>query len=126
MKPEQKLWHDIRKFMPGCCERIENLVNDGTPDVSGSWSGVDYWIELKVCSNKKKLRDPAELCRPSQKVWHYRRIKEGARIFVIVKYVFAVALYRCVGYKEYTQLLSVPPSYHGLVLQDALKKALTR
>lgn len=84
-QPEQQLWKLIKPHLPGDVSRVENMADEGTPDVSGAW-GIDYWIELKVCQNKKALADPATLLRDSQIVWHLRRARQGSIIFVAVRY----------------------------------------
>lgn len=86
MKPEQKFWELIKDHLPGDVSRVENNADDGTPDVTGAALGVDYWVELKVCDNLEKIVDPEKLLRPSQNVWNYRRVKNGSKIFIAVRY----------------------------------------
>lgn len=100
-RPEVQFWDLIKKHVPGDVERIENLVSEGTPDVSGSWNGKDYWIELKVAKNKRKEIPPEKLCRQSQLVWHAKRVRQGAIIFLIVKYPNNIKLYKVVGVLKY-------------------------
>jgi hypothetical protein len=86
----------LKPHLPGDTTRIETGSTEcGVPDISGTWVGNDYWSEQKVCDNKTKLRDVTTLLRPEQKVWHLARAKQGATIFVCVKYCFGIALYRC-------------------------------
>ncbi len=84
-KTEVKFWTMLKDHMPGDVSRVENMVDVGTPDVSGAFHG-DYWVELKVSSNKEKEQDVLKLLEPSQKVWHYKRGKCGSLIFVFVQY----------------------------------------
>ena len=83
---EKRFWNLIKSHLPGDVSRIENIVDEGTPDVSGAWSNRDYWVELKICHNKKKLADPTSLCRGSQLIWHLRRARHGSIIFLAVYY----------------------------------------
>ena len=92
-KTEVKSWNLLRGHMPGDVSRVENLVDVGTPDVSGAWF-KDYWVELKVCPNKEKDRDVLKLLRPEQIVWHYKRGKSGSLIFVFVQYESKFIVYR--------------------------------
>ena len=86
----------LKPHLPGDTTRIETGSTEcGVPDISGTWVGNDFWVENKVCDNKAKLRDVTTLLRPEQKVWHLARAKQGATIYVCVKYPFGIALYRC-------------------------------
>ena len=84
----------LKPHLPGDVSRIESGSTEcGIPDINGSSEGVDYWVENKVCDNKRDIRMVTSLLRPEQKVWHLARAKQGARIFVCVKYSFGVDLY---------------------------------
>jgi hypothetical protein len=127
MKPEQKFWQLVKDHVPGEKDRIENMAMDGMPDVSAAWEGSDFWIELKVSGNKKKLADVAGLCRPAQRVWHYARFRQGSKIFVAVQYSFAVVLYRCKGYRVYEQIAYCPstgPGYNWNLFENNLKRSI--
>jgi hypothetical protein len=63
------------------------------PDINGSCI-IDYWVELKVCRNESKIVSVVDLLRDSQVVWNIRRGKEGALIFIIVRYEDFIELYR--------------------------------
>jgi hypothetical protein len=91
--PEANFWQLIKKHLPGDVSRVENTADTGTPDVTGAWEGLDYWIELKVSGLKKKVEDPANLCREAQLVWHLRRGRQGSLVFVLVRYPRAIRLY---------------------------------
>lgn len=84
--PEQNFWKLIKKYLPGDVSRIENIADNGTPDVSGAYKGVDYWVELKVCNNLKKVKDPLDLLGNNQKIWHMKRNQQGSLIFVFIYY----------------------------------------
>ena len=59
MKPETKLWHDLKKNTPNIIwNRIENLANLGMPDLLGYNSMQKYFtVELKIAvGNKIRLR----------------------------------------------------------------------
>ncbi len=49
MKPERKLWHDLKQKTPNISwTRIENSVSFGTPDLLGyNNSGTFFTVELK-------------------------------------------------------------------------------
>jgi hypothetical protein len=89
---EQDFWELIKEHIPGEANRVENSADNGMPDVSCCF-GIDYWIELKVCSNKEKIRDIVSLLRDDQIVWHLRRGKLGSLIFVIVRYYSRIVIY---------------------------------
>lgn len=94
--PEKKFWKLLNQNsrLPGDTSRIENYADTGTPDVTGAYEGNEYWIELKACSNKKKIADVLKLLEPSQKVWHTKRVKHGTLIFVMVKYETFIVIYQ--------------------------------
>ena len=58
MKPEKKLWHKVKKFMPEISfTRLENLSGFGTPDLlCYNKKGTFFTCELKVAKvNSVKL-----------------------------------------------------------------------
>ena len=78
MKPERKLWHDLKQKTPNISwTRIENSVCFGTPDLLGyNNSGTFFTVELKVTrGNKVKLS-------PHQLAFH---VKHPNNTFVLVK-----------------------------------------
>ena len=85
MTPERTFWELIKDHLPGDVSRIENGADEGTPDVSGAY-GRDYWVELKVCFNKRDLAQVPSLLLASQVVWHLRRARHGSIIYVAVRY----------------------------------------
>lgn len=89
---EQNLWYKLKGYLPGDVSRIENMADVGMPDVNGTFV-LDYWIELKVCGNKSKLREVEDLLRETQLPWMMKRGKFGALIFVIVGYEEQIVIY---------------------------------
>ena len=82
MKPEKKLWHEIKTFSTeNTCKlsftRVENSVSWGTPDLLGySPSGHFFTLELKVTkTNKVRLS-------PHQIAFH---VKHPNNTFIMVK-----------------------------------------
>ena len=63
MKPETKLWHDIRKnFKNITFTRLENLSAFGTPDLLGyNNSGHFFTVELKVVKGRKIRFSPHQI-----------------------------------------------------------------
>ena len=63
MKPEQKLWHDIRKnFKNITFTRLENLSAFGTPDLLGYNTNCHFFtVELKVTSGNKIRFSPHQI-----------------------------------------------------------------
>lgn len=118
---ETQFWNLLKEHLPGDVSRIENSVDSGTPDVSGAYSSaikkacIDYWIELKVCRNKAKLKDPTDLCLDSQLIWHFRRGKLGSLIYVMVRYPTFIMVYIWNGaYSMYRPIYRVEKSGRGL------------
>ena len=82
MKPEKKLWHEIKTFSTeNNCKlsftRVENSVSWGTPDLLGyAPSGHFFTLELKVTkTNKVRLS-------PHQIAFH---VKHPNNTFILVK-----------------------------------------
>jgi hypothetical protein len=82
VKPEQKLFHDLKKQLEKANKtihlvRVENLIGQGTPDLNCCYDGVEFWLELKA--------DDGRIPRLSkyQIAWHYRRYKSGGRSFIL-------------------------------------------
>ena len=96
-QPEQQFWNLLKKHLPGEVSRVENICESGMPDVNGTWRGLDYWIELKVCDNKNKLRPVKSLLRTEQSVWITRRMRHGCRVYVFVRYPDKIAMYHAIG-----------------------------
>ena len=80
MKPEQKLWHDIRKnFKNISFTRLENLSAFGTPDLLGyNNSGHFFTLELKVTSSNKIRFSPHQIS------FH---VRHPENTFILVKHL---------------------------------------
>ena len=63
MKPERKLWHDLKKNTQDITwNRIENLVGLGLPDLLGYNSSHRYFtVELKIASGNKVRLSPHQI-----------------------------------------------------------------
>ena len=63
MKPEQKLWHEIRKtFNKISFTRLENLSAFGTPDLLGYNNNCHFFtLELKVTRSNKIRFSPHQI-----------------------------------------------------------------
>ena len=63
MKPETKLWHDIRKnFKNITFTRLENLSAFGTPDLLGYNNNCHFFtVELKVVKGRKIRFSPHQI-----------------------------------------------------------------
>jgi hypothetical protein len=75
--PEQKFWDWLSQKIPGHMQRVENLIDRGTPDVNLCHNGVHVWIELKVADNYEVT------VRKEQKVWAFRRHRSGGRVILL-------------------------------------------
>ena len=83
---EVKFWKYIKDHLPGDVIRVENAADPGTPDVNGCIEGREYWIELKVCTNKIKVVKPESTLKDSQIVWHLNRGLQKGSIFLLIRY----------------------------------------
>ena len=82
-KPEQNLWDAFRRNKPRgvWAVRVENLIDDGMPDV---WIAPGLWVELKVPTTKSKAIDSGAL-RPSQHNWLAAAALAGVPAFVLAR-----------------------------------------
>jgi len=66
LKPEQKLYAKVKKFIPEISWiRLENLSLSGTPDLLGyNTSGHFFTVELKVCKGNKIRFSPHQIAFP--------------------------------------------------------------
>ena len=124
MTPEQNFWNLIKKHLPGKISRIENTVDVGTPDVSGSYVNKDYWVELKVCQNKNKEIEPIKLLRSTQIIWHLQR--RDSLIFVLVRYPKKILAYELVGnaYLKLFTLTKVKNKFNWELFTEVFKIAI--
>lgn len=83
MKPEQALYNLIKDHLPGHHQRIESVAGVGAPDIELCYEGKSCWIELKA---PPKQCSEWDMLRPSQQIWHFRRVKERGIVFLIYRY----------------------------------------
>jgi len=74
---ESSLWAWLSKPLP-CLDmtRVENLLDEGTPDVEGCLSGAQFWCELKVADRPARPTTAVRTQAPvkqSQIDWLKRR-----------------------------------------------------
>jgi hypothetical protein len=88
MALEKSLWQRVKKGGVALkllghrvmLTRIENMVDEGTPDVEGAINGQQIWAELKSCARPAKAKTPIRpKSRPSQSDWHRERTAAGSR-----------------------------------------------
>lgn len=89
-KKEQLLWQRLKRAKPPMVwvSRIENLVDDGMPDV---WIAPRTWLELKVPSTIKRAIGANEI-RPSQINWFAGAAATGTRAFLLAADQRAICL----------------------------------
>lgn len=103
--PEAAFWSLVNPHLPaGHKERVENVVAVGTPDVNCCFQGIEYWIELKAA--KARRYNLEKLFEPGQPIWHYKRVKAGGTVLVMVKGPRLIDVYKAVIVKN-----RVTPSY---------------
>jgi hypothetical protein len=83
MRPEQALYNLIKDHLPGHHQRIESIAGVGAPDIELCYEGKSCWIELKVPANK--YVSEWTMLRPSQQVWHLRRVKALGNVFLLFR-----------------------------------------
>jgi len=135
MTPEQNFWRQVKDHLPGDTQRIENVAGAGTPDVNGCADGHEYWVELKVNRNKKPIDQSMPntkdgvmgLLEQSQYPWHNRRVRNGGKVFVLVKNKYALSLFQAYLMKatlhEYRHVVTVPS---GMDLDILKSRVLNR
>jgi len=79
MSPEQKLWLRLRPHFPSGCHvtRIENTTCSGVPDVNFCLDGIEYWLELKIVTER------GAVLRKFQYAWGKQRILRQGRVYII-------------------------------------------
>lgn len=89
MATEAALWKLMRsRGLPGHWTRVENRVEQGTPDVAFCFSGLSGWIELKVVDRWPSGRDvPVRVPHftKQQRFWHRRHHQAGGASFVLLR-----------------------------------------
>ena len=88
MALEKALWQRVRKGGVALkhlghrvmLTRIENMVDEGTPDMEGCIDSAQVWAELKSCERPARSNTPIRpKVRPSQSDWHRERTAAGSR-----------------------------------------------
>ena len=78
--PEKKFYATIFSWLHfrGHLQRIETSTTSGVPDVNFCTSGIEVWMELKVC------KDIEDLCiRKEQYAWCLRRSMAKGHVFIV-------------------------------------------
>ena len=87
MALEKALWQRVRKGGVALkllghrvmLTRVENMVDEGTPDVEGCINSAQVWVELKSCARPARASTPVRpKSRPSQSDWHRERTAAGS------------------------------------------------
>lgn len=125
---EQDFWKLIRDKLPGITERLEPVFGSGLPDVYGTYE-QSFFIELKA-TESLKIVDPQTLLRDSQIIWHKKHGRQGAIIFVMVKYRDGIKIYQYLSLSdEYKEIGSIERnknrSWDWTQFQDVIRFALT-
>jgi len=98
LKPEQKLWHEIRKtFNKISFTRLENLSAFGTPDLLGYNNNCHFFtLELKVTRSNKIRFSPHQIS------FHVRHPLDT---FILVKHL-ASSCYKLYEGKDILELVA--------------------
>ncbi len=91
---EKTLYNKVKRYLPGTVSRVENLCDPGMPDVSGSCEKGDYWVELKAPGLAHPASDPTYLLNEHQLPWTRRRLRFGARVFMLVQNKRSITLFK--------------------------------
>lgn len=66
--------------------RVENTVDEGTPDVEGCYDGGQFWCELKSLTRPIKPSTAINLEVDTEQVrWHRRRSLAGGRTWFLIQ-----------------------------------------
>ncbi len=133
---ERALWRRLRGGLTGHLVRVENAVEDGTPDVEYCLQGACGWIELKHVA-RVPARRTTNVRIPhytrEQADWGVRRRHEGGRAWVLIQVGWWVFLFdafdgpdiregRTMGwYRENAQMC-----WERTIRFDELEEELTR
>lgn len=93
-RPEQLLWQRVRPRLTQYgifVERIENVVNFGTPDAHALVNGRATWIELKMQPDIPKRARTALLGKKKganrdQRNWHLEYQRRGGNSCILIGY----------------------------------------
>ncbi len=88
--PEQRLWTKLRDNLVTrhvLLERVENLVNVGTPDVHAIANGQTTWLELKATEMPARSETPLlgrDTVSRDQRNWHMNYHQHGGRSLIVI------------------------------------------
>jgi hypothetical protein len=90
MPKESQLWTVVRRtLLPyGILKRIENILEDGTPDVAYTLRGVDGWLELKdldAWPAREGTVVRLDHYTAAQRLWHRQWRGVGGRCHVLAR-----------------------------------------
>lgn len=128
---ENSLWKWLEAGKPDGCilERIENSVNDDTPDVLGSYQRVMFSIELKVASTVSNKDNKVTIKISSGQADRSRLwARSGTRTWILVQ-VPEVGRFLISGHyaKELQRKVSIEDLLHWSVTpKDAIQFQILR
>ena len=124
---EHNLWGSVRKGLTDAADlkidlmRVENIVQDGCPDVNFCFAGYEGWIELKH-TDSPPARDSTSVfknggLRDGQIIWIHRRARVGGNVWILArcgKTIFLVDGRHAKKFNDYTypELLEFSDWYH--------------
>lgn len=91
---EQMLNILLKPHLLGQVSRMENAVGVGCPDIHSFYQGKDYWIELKCHIRHYDGGMIFDKLRPSQQLWHLKRVKQKGIVYCIVRVGNEITVYR--------------------------------
>lgn len=87
---EKAAYRAFRRALPpfARCDRIENVVCAGMPDVSLCLNGVEWWIEFKAPTEPRRAGTPLfgsnHKILPTQIAWFTRCLQAGGNCGVLI------------------------------------------
>lgn len=88
MAREGNLWTWLSRYSSDDFDgtRVENSIDEGTPDVELCFRGVQAWVELKSCRRPKRPTTPVRpKVRDAQVDWLMRRWEAGGLAWILVQ-----------------------------------------
>jgi hypothetical protein len=87
---EAATWRAIRPGLQAICqcERVENRVGAGMPDVYICSEGRSVWVELKKATPPRRASTPFAIknLRRAQIIWHRNHARSGGLSWLLVQY----------------------------------------
>ena len=136
--PEQDAWRSLRRTVGGRwhAQRIENWVDEGTPDVAWGARGVDGWMELKALHDwPARPETGIDIgLKPEQAEWLTARGRVGSGLcFILVRigrdwllFHWSVARTLARGRPDRNSLLSLSDrAWRGRLNPDELIEIIT-